>query len=349
MMELTGAAPFFIHLQRSVFMKFNLLALLVLMAFFASCEAVGVTEPEPAPGITLAAAGDSVITNKDADLYDRPNGAVLGVVADSTAGLTLRVRSGWASVDFESGQVGVVQESDIDVLGSDPPDDPPTDPPSGNHALIFGCSNFSNLADGVNSFSSVLTSNGASPGNRGKTIITYGEASSGSAGVFDHVRQDLTPDVSMVIAGLCHRYDYKGEGRPGARAADVPYFLPADSSGSALYGELELIRRMAINTRELLNSEGHASTPLYMLALHDYDPAGSCERVGVHNPAMLRAGIAQLVAEGLVSEMAIGGEPFKLLPLVQPGETTAEGCHISEAGKQKLVTGAGGLDDWASQ
>lgn len=335
----------------------------ILAILFIGCD---LTVPGPAEksikapfyGLEiLQAVGDSVeVVAGGADVYDRPNGAVVDFAPAGSRGLVTREKDSagvsWAEVDFEESFAGdIVLASRLQVIGSEPPPDPPPGGGSIDHVLIFGCSNASNLADGVNEFSQVMTSTGGSPGNRGKTIISYGEASSGSSGVFDHVRSQLTPAVDAVIVLLCHRYDYTGENRPGARNEDTPELLPAGASGSTLYGELDLIRRTAINTRDALDGAGYASTPLYLLALHDYEPAGSCARVGEYIPTMLRSGIEIAVSEGLASEMTYNGAPFKLLELIQPDDTTSEGCHIAAPGQSKLIQGNpdGGLDDWAAE
>lgn len=326
--------------------------------FFFGCNAITETgpndEPVAAGAAALASVGDSVqVAAGGADVYDRPNGSVVDFAPAGSVGLVTRQKTGWIQVDTETPFAGdIFQESALEEIGGgDPPPPPPPPPGSIEHVLVFGCSNASNIADGINAFSTVMTSNGGTPGNRGKTIVTYGEPDSGAGRVFDHVRADLSPEVDAVIALLCHRYDYTGMNRPAARNQDVAYLLGAGDSGSDDYSELELIRRMAINTRGAIDAAGYTSTPLYFMALHDYNPAGSCARVGENLPAALRIGIEQVVSEGLVSEMTYNGAPFKLLTLEQPGDTTTEGCHIAAPGQSKLVQGnpAGGLDDWAAQ
>jgi len=59
--------------------------------------------------------GDSVITNQDAPLYDRPNGTQTGeTVPQGTTGEVTRSKDGWAQVDFSNGQSGVVEEGHLD-------------------------------------------------------------------------------------------------------------------------------------------------------------------------------------------------------------------------------------------
>ena len=110
------------------------IAQLLMMVAFVCLSCTGsqkpnVVETESDPWLTEAAdilkipVGDSVVTNKDAEVYDRPNGTPTGeVVAQGTPGVVTRSKDGWAEVDFDGPVDGIVKEEDLDDGGGQPTD-----------------------------------------------------------------------------------------------------------------------------------------------------------------------------------------------------------------------------------
>ena len=203
----------------------------------------------------------------------QPQGAV-GVI---TRGPHERNGMNWAEVDFDTGADGFV---DADLLVEVDDGDPGGDPPGEIDIVgIFGCSNTGNdFNDGIDQYS-IYSGWGPNNQNRGKTIVSYGEPN--GDGAFDHVRDGLAnnPGTDLILYGLCHRYS--ADPLPGARTIDSASPLPAGQSGSDSYSEDELTTRIAEKLRNVVTEEGFPDIPIYFFALHQYDAAGTCLRVGV--------------------------------------------------------------------
>ena len=101
----------------------NLMAAVLLLVLAVACGGEGTSviveadstgwESLANVGIMHLPVGDSVVTNTDTDLYDRPNGNDIGDIVAGVPGLVTRSKDGWAEVDFSNGQSGVVIEAHL--------------------------------------------------------------------------------------------------------------------------------------------------------------------------------------------------------------------------------------------
>lgn len=262
-----------------------------------------VTDPLPLQ------SGDRVVTNKEADLFDRPGGTVIDQLAAGTRGTIFDNTTEWARVDFDTGASGVVRTEDLDpfVEGPPPPEEPP--PFIVEAAGFVGCSNTHEKRRGAGLLSDTWDAKfwpeeitrdigHGSLGEWGDPASVHYEK---LWGVIERGFAAM-PGTNAIVWEVCiGRRD---------RQPDEP--TP---------NELELRWAEAVLSR--LQTE-HPGVTLFVSGLNTYD-GFDCKLTGMNGPEK-----AQAVADHVIG---LGASPGVSWGPLSGADVEADMCHLSEQGE----------------